>query len=174
MTDYGEAPDNVEMAEEGMWNDEGPDDPNDVGPGGGMPACLRRNVRVVTVSETKNRDGRKAAVMWVRDASDPDGEPFAVRSVKLADAVLDLKPGSLVDLKFLEHRDGGKSFRNVVFAHLIESPSDPLGKWYLIEAAITLQTQADELIKLAKGLERLANGDPDTIEKACERREDDE
>ena len=166
-----EAPDNIEMAEDGMWDDEGPDDPNDIEPGG--PVCLRMNARVVTISETKNREGRKAAVMWVRDASDPDGDPFAVRSVKLADIILDLEPGSLIDLKFLEHMDGGKAFRNVVFAHLIERPSDPLGKWYLIEAAIKLQMQADELIQLAKGLERLANGDPDMIEKACKRREDD-
>lgn len=97
--------------------DEGPE-PN------GMPESGRVTASVVWVKGTKNRDGKDAVTLCVRDKS--NGDEFVVRSVKLADELGRLMPEDVIDLKFLVHRNlDGTCFRNVVFARKIGSVYGP-------------------------------------------------
>jgi hypothetical protein len=79
---------------------------------------------VVWVKGTKNRDGKDAVTLCVRDKS--NGDEFVVRSVKLADEIGRLMPEDVIDLKFLVHRNpDGTCFRNVVSARKTGSICGP-------------------------------------------------
>lgn len=91
--------------------DDGPE-PDD-GPESGQVTAS-----VVWVKGTKNKDGKDAVVMCVRN--EKGGEEFCVYSVKRADEIGRLNPGDMIDLKFFVHRNlDGTCFRNVVFANKI-------------------------------------------------------
>lgn len=107
--------DNIEMAEDSMWWDEGPDDPNDVW----CTPWNRIRAKVLQVIMSKNKEGKDVATMRVQEENGI-GSPILVRSVKHANEVKNFEPGTLVDMKFLINTaDDGTVFRNLVYADRI-------------------------------------------------------
>lgn len=106
--------DNVEAAIDGMWEDEGPDDPNDMVPLG-FPESKEAVVTLVLVETGTSRQMKPYADLTVRDNT--TGERFRVRTVKLYEEMRDLKPGSVMRIKWFENGP----FKNLVSGTVLSS-----------------------------------------------------
>ena len=91
-----DAPDNIEMVEDGMWDEEGPDDPNDA-----FPIPKESIVTLAFLATGATKQMKPYVDLTVDDRF--TGDRFRVRTVKLFNKMKGLANGTKLQIKWFEN-----------------------------------------------------------------------